>query len=337
MKKIINDPKNILPEMMEGYIGVYGDIIQQVENYSSVVRRNLEPDKVGLLIGGGSGHEPLFMDYIGLGYADGVCQGNIFAAPSPDNVLAGTKAVDRGKGVLYVFGNYAGDIMNFGMAAELAEFEGIQTKTVLVRDDVASAPKDRIKDRRGIAGDFFVMRIAGAACHAGYDLDEVTRLTEKANANTRTMGVALSPGTIPGESKAAFSLPDDEMEIGMGLHGEPGVRRGKMQPADEIVDQMMEMIIEDLPFNKGDNVCVLVNGLGSTTRMELMIVTRRTLQKISDAGLNVHDIKVGNFAICQEMAGCSITLMRVDDELSKLYDTPSWAMIFGQTGFTPGV
>jgi len=336
MKKIINNPKNVLPEMMEGYIGVYGDIIEQVENYTSVVRKNLSPNKVGLIIGGGSGHEPLFMDYIGLGYASGVSQGNIFAAPSPDNILAVTKAVNRGKGVIYVFGNYSGDIMNFGMASELAEFEDIKSETVLVTDDVASAPKDRIKDRRGIAGDFFVMRMAGAACEAGYELDDVKRLTEKANANTRTMGVALSPGTIPGEKKAAFTLADDEMEIGMGLHGEPGIRRDKLKTADEIVDQMMEAILADLPFNKGDEVCVLVNGLGSTSRLELMIVARRTLQLLKKAEIQVHDIKVGSLAVCQEMAGCSVTLMRLDDEMKKLYDSPAWTMVFGETGFNPG-
>lgn len=336
MKKIINDPKKVLPEMMEGYMGVFGDILEQVENYTSVVRKNLSPKKVGLIIGGGSGHEPLFMDYIGLGYADGVAQGNIFAAPSPDNVLAVTKAVDRDKGVIYIFGNYSGDIMNFGMAAELAEMEGIKSATVLVTDDVASAPKDRIKDRRGIAGDFFVMRIAGAACEAGLELNEVKRVAEKANANTRTMGVALSPGTIPGEDKTAFTLADDEMEIGMGLHGEPGVRRDKLQPADVIVDQMMELILTDLPFNKGDDVCVLVNGLGSTSRLELMIVARRTLQNLAKDGINVHDIKVGSIAVCQEMAGCSITLMRLDDEMKTLYDSPAWTMLFGEKGFNTG-
>lgn len=286
------------------------------------------------MIGGGSGHEPLFLDYIGLGYADGVAQGNIFAAPSPDNILAVTKAVDRGKGIIYVYGNYAGDVLNFDMAAELADFEDIRTTTVRVTDDVASAPKDRSQDRRGIAGDYFVIRMAGAACEVGFDLDEVTRIAEKANANTRSMGVSLSPGTIPGSEKAAFELADDEMEIGMGLHGEPGVRRGKMQSADEIVDQMMDLILSDLPFKNGDEVCVLVNKLGSTSRLELMIVARRTLQLLSDAQIRVHDVKVGNFAVCQEMAGASITLMRMDEEMKKLYESPSWTMLFNQKGFT---
>jgi dihydroxyacetone kinase len=333
MKKIINDPKNILSEMIEGYLGVYGDIVKQIENYTSLVRKNLEPDKVGLLIGGGSGHEPMFLDYLGLGYADGVAQGNIFASPSPDNILAVTKAINRGKGVVYVFGNFSGDVLNFKMAAEMAKNEGIETRTVVITDDVASAPRDRINDRRGIAGDFFIMRITGAACYAGYDLDSVKLVTEKANANTRTMGIALSPGTIPGEPKASFQLNEDEIEIGLGLHGEPGIRRGKLQSADEIVDLMMDKIIADLPFNAGDNVCVLVNGLGSTSRLELMIAARRTLQNLTKAGINVHDIQVGNFAVCQEMAGCSITLTRLDEEMTRLYDSPGWAMLYGQKGF----
>jgi dihydroxyacetone kinase-like protein len=332
MKKIINDPKNILPEMMEGYLGLYGDTVRQVENYTSLVRRNLEPGKVGLLIGGGSGHEPFFLEYLGPGYADGVAQGNVFASPSPDNVLAVTKAINRGKGVIYVFGNHSGDVLNFGMAAELAAQEGIRTQTVLVTDDVALAPPDRIKDRRGIAGILFVTRIAGAACRAGYDLNEVKKVTEKANFCTRTMGVAVSPGTIPGEPKASFFLGEDEIEIGLGLHGEPGARRGKMQPADEIVDQMMEAILHDLPFKKNDDVCVLVNGLGSTSRLELMIVSRRILQNLTKAEIHVHDIKVGNYAICQEMGGVSISMMRLDSELRKLYDSPGSALVFERSG-----
>jgi len=332
MKKFINDPLNVLPEMMEGYFRVYGDVIDRVENHITAVRKNLPPNKVGLIIGGGSGHEPIFIEYLGQGLADCAVQGNVCAAPSPDNVLAGTIATDRGKGVLYIYGNYSGDCMNFDMAAELAEMEGIKTATVRVTDDVASAPTERKNERRGIAGDYFVMRMAGAACDAGFDLEEVKRIAEKANDNTRTMGVALTPGTIPGEPKAAFSLGDDEMEIGMGLHGEPGIRRDKMQPADKIVDQMMEMILADLPFKKGDNVCVLVNGFGATTRLEMMIVIRRTMQLLDEAGISAHDIKFGNFATFQEMAGCSITLMKLDDELKKLYDAPMWSLLFGQKG-----
>ncbi len=281
--------------MMEGYLRAYGDIIKQVEDHPTAVLKDLAPNKVGLIVGGGSGHEPIFIEYLGKGMADCAVQGNICASPSPDKILAGTIATDRGKGVLYIYGNYAGDCMNFDMAAELAEMEGIKTATVRVWDDVASAPPERMTDRRGIAGDFFVMRIAGAACDAGFNLEEVVRITEKARDNTRTMGVALTPGTIPGE-KPAFSLGEDEMEIGMGLHGEPGIRRGKIQPADKIADQMMEMILADLPFKKGDDVCLLVNGFGSTTRMEMMVMIRRASQLLDKEGITLHDVKFGNFA-----------------------------------------
>lgn len=239
MKKLINDPRNVVEELFTGFVAMHHPKYRFVGDAKNiVVKSELKEDRVMLLIGGGSGHEPLFLEFIGEGFADGVCQGNVFAAPSPDTILTATKALDRGKGVLYVYGNYAGDNMNFDMAAELAEAEGIQTGTVRVWDDVASAPKDNVSERRGIAGDLFVIKVAGAACHSGLELSEVVRVTSKARDNTRTMGVALAPGYIPGETKATFELGPDEMEIGMGLHGEPGVRRGKLKPANEVVDEI---------------------------------------------------------------------------------------------------
>lgn len=327
-KKVINDPKDVVQETIEGFLMMHPGEFRQIDGYTAIVKTQLEPDKVGLVIGGGSGHEPIFLEYIGKGYPDAIAMGNIFAAPSPDIVLAATKAADRGKGVFYVYGNYAGDNLNFDMGAELAEFEGIRTETVRVWDDVASAPPERMTDRRGIAGDFFVIKIAGAACDAGLDLDEVKRVTAKARDNTRTMGVAMSPGTIPGEGTPAFTLPDDEIEIGLGLHGEPGVRRGKMKPANELVDEMLELIIPDLPFQAGDEVCVLVDGFGSTTRMELLIAMRRTLQQLAARGFKVHNAEAGNYATCQEMAGFSITLMKLDDELKKYFDWPVWSPVY---------
>ena len=232
-------PKDVVQETFDGFLGTYGRHFHQLEGVTAIAKNRLDPDKVGLVIGGGSGHEPIFLEFIGPGFADAVAQGQIFAAPSPDIILAATKAVDRGRGVLYVYGNYAGDNLNFDMAAELADLEGVRTATVRVMDDVASAPPERLTDRRGIAGDFYVIKVAGAVCNAGCDLDEVKRVAEKARDNVRTMGVAFSPGTIPGTARGAFELPEDEIEIGMGLHGEPGVRRGKMQPANELVDQML--------------------------------------------------------------------------------------------------
>ena len=324
-KKAINDAKNVVPEMFAGFLGAYGKYFHQLEGLSAIAKNDLDPEKVGFVIGGGSGHEPMFMEFIGPGFADAAAQGQVFAAPSPDIILASTKAVDRGRGVLYVYGNYAGDNLNFDMAAELADLEGIRTATVRVMDDVASAPPERMTDRRGIAGDFYVIKVAGAVCDAVCGLDEVKRVAEKARDNIRTMGVAFAPGTIPGTSKAAIELPEDEIEIGMGLHGEPGVRRGKMQPADYLVDQMLELILPDKPIVKGDEVCVLIDGFGATTRMEQWIVMRRVLAVLAGKGIRVHDSLVGNFATCQEMAGFSITLFRLDDELKKYFDWPAWS------------
>lgn len=327
-KKAINDPKNVVQETFDGFLGTYGKYFHQLEGVTAIAKNHMDPDKVGLVIGGGSGHEPIFLEYIGPGYADAVAQGQIFAAPSPDIILAATKAADRGRGVLYVYGNYAGDNLNFDMATELSDLEGIRTATVRVMDDVASAPPERMTDRRGIAGDFYVIKIAGAVCDSGCDLEEVKRVVEKARDNVRTMGVAFSPGMIPGTSKPAFELPEDEIEIGMGLHGEPGVRRGKMQPADELVDQMIELILPDKPIVKGDEVCVLVDGFGSTTHMEQWIVMRRALKDLADKGIKVYDSIIGNFATCQEMAGFSITLFRLDAELKKYYDYPAWSPVY---------
>ena len=328
MKKVINAPEDIVKEIFEGFVAMYSDRFVKLEGVNAVVKKTLDPGKVGLLIGGGSGHEPLFLEFIGKAFADAVCQGNIFAAPTPDNILAATTAIDRGKGVLYVYGNYAGDNLNFDMAAELADLEGIKTATVRVMDDVAAAPPERMADRRGIAGDVHVIKVAGAACAAGLDLDEVKRITEKARDNTRTMGVALAPGSIPGVDKPTFELPEGEIEIGMGLHGEAGVKRGKMLPADALVDQMLDLVLADLPFRAGDDVCVLVNGFGATTRMEFMIVMRRVLSRLAGAGIKVHDSQAGSYATCQEMAGFSITLMRLDGELKRYYDWPAWCPAF---------
>ena len=330
MKKLINDPNNIVRELFEGFHAMHKETVDLLDDANVVVKRDLKEERVTLLIGGGSGHEPLFLEFIGEGLADAVCQGNIFAAPSPDAILKATEAVHRGKGVLYVYGNYAGDNLNFDMAAELAEAIGIRTETVRVMDDVASGTPDDIEERRGTAGDLFVIKVAGATCSSGLDLDEVVRITKKARYNTRTMGVALSPGTIPGENKATFELGEDEIEIGMGLHGEPGVRRGKMKSANELVDEVLDIVINDLPFKPNDEVCILINGYGSTTRMELLICMRRALQQLSKAGIRVHDAQAGNYATCQEMAGFSLTLMKLDEELKQYYDQPAWSPAFSK-------
>ncbi|MBN1849572.1 MAG: dihydroxyacetone kinase subunit DhaK [Deltaproteobacteria bacterium] len=327
-KKILNDPKNVVSELIEGLSAASHGKLIKIDDVNALIKSKLPSNKVGLLIGGGSGHEPLFPGFIGENMADGAAMGNVFAAPAPDIILAATKRLDQGNGVLYVYGNYAGDNMNFDIASEMALDENINVKTVRVWDDVASAPLDKISERRGIAGDLFVIKIAGAVSSVSADLEEAYRVTAKARDHVRSMGVAVSAGSIPETGEPTFELPDDEIEIGMGLHGEPGVSREKMMSADELVERMMTKIMDDLPFRKGDEVCLLINNLGSTTFMELLIVNRKVRQVLADASVTIYDTVIGSFCTCQEMAGFSITMMKVDDELKKYYDMPANSLAF---------
>ena len=284
-KKIMNDAKNVVEELLEGLVEAYHGKVEKLPDVNVLVRTDLPAGKVGLLIGGGSGHEPLFHGFVGENMGDGAACGNIFAAPTPDVILAGTQALNQGKGVLYLYGNYAGDNMNFDIGAEMAAEEGIEVKTVRIWDDVASAPPERMDDRRGIAGDLLVIKVAGGVASTVQDLEEVYRVTAKARDHTRSMGVAVSVGSIPETGEPTFDLPDDEIEIGMGLHGEAGVSRGKMLPADLLVEKMMVRILADLPFESGDEVCLLINDLGATTMMELLIVNRRARQILGESPL----------------------------------------------------
>ena len=328
IKKIINDPHDVAKEALEGLALVYHDDVTYYQECATLVRKDLPRGKVGLLVGGGSGHEPLFSGYIGENLADGAVNGNIFAAPTPDKILCATEKINQGAGVLYLYGNYAGDNMNFDIAAELAEMKNIQTRTVRVWDDVASAPKERIDDRRGIAGDLFVIKIAGAAAANLNDLDEVYRVAVKARDNVCSIGVALSPGSIPETGEYTFELGADELEIGMGLHGEQGVSREKMMTADILVEKMLDNILGDLPFSAGDKVCLLINNLGASTMMELLIANRRTRELLDQHGIQVHDTLIGSYCTSQEMAGFSITLLKLDDELQAYYDMPTHSFAF---------
>ena len=331
IRKLINNPAQVVSELLEGLELASNGAILSVGPIGALARAVLPEGKVGLLIGGGSGHEPLFPAFIGANMADGAACGNIFAAPTPDVILAVTKAVHRGKGVLYTYENYAGDVMNFDIAAEMAAEEGIEVRTVRVWDDVASAPPERMDERRGIAGGLFVFKIAGAAAATLPTLEEVVRVAARARDNTRSIGVALAAGSIPQTGEKTFELGDNEIEIGMGLHGEPGVRRQPFASADAIVDQMMQHLLADLPFSAGDEVCLLVNDLGSTSFMELLIVNRRARQTLDARRIRVHDTIIGAFCTCQEMAGCSISLLKLDDELRRFYDMPARSL-----GFTKG-
>ena len=247
---------------------------------------------MGILIGGGSGHEPAFVGYVGKGLADAAAIGNVFASPGPEPVLEATKEINGGAGVLYLYGNYAGDVMNFDMAAEMAAMEDIEVRTVLVTDDVASAPPDRREERRGVAGDFFVFKIAGAAADLGADLDAVEAAARKANEATLTMGVALEPCSLPATLRPNFTLGDDEMEIGLGIHGEPGVERGPIRRADHVADTLLDRILAELDAGAGDSVAVLVNGLGATSLMELYILYRRVVAAAGRCG-NPHPCQLG--------------------------------------------
>jgi len=321
-KKIINDPRKVVAELVEGMVAAYQGRVRALPSGMGLVKTDIPSDKVALLIGGGSGHEPLFHGYVGDNLADGAACGYIFTSPTPDVILEATRAVNRGNGVLYLYGNYAGDNLNFDMAAELAEQEGIRIKTVRIWDDIASAAPDHADERRGVAGDIFVIKVAGAAAATSHNLDAVYDLTCRARDMTRTLGVAVSAGSIPETGKPTFLLADDEIEIGMGLHGEPGVRRAKLLPADALVDDMLERILADMPFARGDEVCLLLNDLGATTMMELLIVNRRVRAVLAERGIEVYDTLIGSYATCQEMAGFSISLMKLDAELKRAYDLP---------------
>lgn len=329
----MNQPTMVVDEMIEGYVAAHSSYVRQLSSHKrSLVRADaLRGSKVGIVIGGGSGHEPAFLGYIGKGMADGVAVGNIFASPPPDPILEVTKAVHTGAGVVYLYGNYAGDCMNFDMAAELADMEGIRVETVLITDDVASAPSKDAQKRRGIAGGFLVFKVAGAAADKGYTLDEVVRVARKANEQIGTMGVATSPCSLPQTGKPSFELDDNEMEIGLGIHGEPGVQRGPITTADDLTESLLSHIFADLPITRGDRVTVLVNGLGSTTNMELYIMFRRVAQILAEKGVEMYRSYVGEYVTSLEMGGCSITLMKMDDELAELLDHPADCSMYVQT------
>ena len=329
-KKIVNAGERAVDEMLDGILAAHPLHLDRVTDSprAIVARDGPRPRKVGLVIGGGSGHEPTFVGFVGRGLADAAAVGNVFASPPPDPILACTLAVSGGAGVLYMYGNYAGDVMNFDMAAEMAAMEDVEVRTVLTTDDIASAPRDRRQGRRGVAGNFFIFKAAGAACDLMLPLDEVERVARKANERTFTMGVALAPCSLPQTRRPNFEIGADEMEIGMGIHGEPGVARGPLKPADVIVDEMMDRILGEMEAPEGDRVAVLVNGLGATPLMELYIMNRRVRQRLDEAGLAAHATWVGNWCTSLEMAGASVTCMHLDAELERMLDHPCDCAMF---------
>jgi dihydroxyacetone kinase-like protein len=330
-KKLINSGADAVDEMLEGILAAHPEHLYAVEDMprAIVAKNGPRNGKVGLVIGGGSGHEPTFLGYVGKGLADAAAIGNVFASPPPDPIVACAKAADGGAGVLFMYGNYAGDVMNFDMAAELLGLDDIEVRTVLTTDDVASAPPEQGNKRRGVAGNVFIFKAAGAACDLMYSLEDVERVARHANSRTYTMGVALSPCSLPQTLKPNFLIGEGEMEIGMGIHGEPGVARGPLRSADEVTDQLLDGILAEMgAAEAGDRVAVLVNSLGSTPMMELYIMMRRVKARLEDSGLLIHTSLVGNYCTSLEMAGASITVMHLDDELQELIDHPCDCAMF---------
>jgi phosphoenolpyruvate---glycerone phosphotransferase subunit DhaK len=317
VKKILNDPFAYAEETIRGLVRAYPQYYRLVEGQTRVVARADGPveGKVGIGTGGGSGHLPVFTGYVGPGLLDACASGDVFASPSADEMAEAMRAANGGAGVLRLYGNYGGDVMNFDMAGELVEFDGIEATTVLLRDDVASAPLGERDKRRGVAGMVFAFKIAGAAAAAGLDLAGVTAVAQRAADAVRTMGVALSACTVPAAGKPTFSIGEDEMEIGMGIHGEPGVRRGRLLPADAIADQLLDPILADLSLGRGQRIAVLVNSLGATPAEELFILFDRIARRCDDAGIDIGTSLVGRYATSMEMAGASLSVLPLDAEL----------------------
>ena len=322
MKKIINDPNTVAAELLDGLVDYYNGDASLVSP-GVIVMNDIPENKVTLLVAGGAGHEPIYHGLVGKNFADGAAVGDIFAAPPPNIMLDATRAVNKGNGVLYLYGNYAGDVMNFEIAQMMAKAEGINVETVLIYDDVASAPPEEKENRRGIAGLIPIVKLAGAASNVAESLEELVRLTTKARDNTRSVGVALAPGSIPATGLPTFELGEEDIGIGMGIHGEQGVGVEKMMPADDLTTKMMDLIFgDDLSLESGDEVVVLINSLGSTTLMECLIVLKKVKQILSDRGVKVYDIITGQKVTCQEMGGLSISLTKMDEELKPLWDMP---------------
>lgn len=323
-KKLINAPDDIIPEFIEGLVGAWPDLltVEGPTGRAVVARQGPRDGKVGIVIGGGSGHEPAFAGYVGRGLADAAAVGNVFASPSPQQILDAGRAADGGAGVVFLYGNYTGDVLNFTMAAEELAGEGTPVRHVAVTDDIASAPFARREERRGVAGDFFVFKCAGAAADLGEPLERVEALARLANESCRSMGVALGACSLPQTGTPNFEIGAEDMEIGMGIHGEPGMRRAPLASADAVVDILMEPILAELELHDGDRVAVLVNGLGATTQLELFLLFRRVHHILQNKGIHIHARWVGEYATSLEMAGASVTILKLDDTLTRLLDHP---------------
>ena len=324
MKKFVNNPQQFVPEMLKGLALANPDTLKYVPEYNLIMRSDApNPNKVSIVQGSGSGHEPAHVMVVGKGMLDAACPGDVFAAPPMDYVLETTKLVASPKGVLLLVNNYTGDRMAFEMAQEMAEAEDIKVRTLFIDDDVSVQNSTYTVGRRGVAGNFFVMKAVGAAAEEGADLDEVVRIGEKVNSVTRTMGMALTACTPPAKGSPLFELGDDEIEMGVGIHGEPGRRRAAMKPANDIIDELLEAVVSDLPYESGDRVALMINGLGGTPISELYLLYGRAHQQLVDLGITIGRSYVGEYCTSLDMAGASLTLVKLDDEIERLLAAPA--------------
>jgi phosphoenolpyruvate---glycerone phosphotransferase subunit DhaK len=323
VKKIINDPANVLAESLRGFAVAHADLVRVEYDPAFIVRADAPVQgKVAIVSGGGAGHEPLHGGYVGAGMLDAAVPGAVFTSPTPDAVLAATQAASGGAGVLHIVKNYTGDVLNFEVAAELADAEGIEVSPVVVNDDVAVEDSTYTAGRRGVGGTVPLEKIAGAAAARGDDLAGVTAIAQRVIANVRSMGMALTPCTVPHSGEPSFVLADDEIEMGIGIHGEPGRRREPMKPADEIVAELLGAVVEDLPFERGDRTFLMVNGMGGTPQIELYLAFGIATAWLAERGIEVSRSLVGNYITSLEMQGMSVTLLKLDDELTALWDAP---------------
>ncbi len=324
MKKFVNDPKQFVPEMLKGIAAANPDTIKYVPEYNLIMRADApNNNKVSIVQGSGSGHEPAHVMVVGPGMLDAACPGDVFAAPPSDYVYQTAKLVASDKGVLLLVNNYTGDRMAFEMAQELAEADGLKVTTLFIDDDVAVKDSTWTVGRRGVAGNFFVMKACGAKAEEGAELEEVVRVGELVNSVTRTMGIALTACTPPAKGSPLFELGDDEMEVGVGIHGEPGRRRAKVVSANEIVDILLDAVVPDLPFSSGDKVALMINGLGGTPISELYLLYGIAAEKLAAMGITATRSYVGEYCTSLEMAGCSLTLVKLDDEIDALLAAPA--------------
>ena len=323
MKKLINSPENVVLESITGLGAAYSDLVKIHTNPNYIIRADAPvKDKVALVSGGGSGHEPMHGGFVGRGMLDAACPGAVFTSPTPDQMFEATKAANGGKGVLHIVKNYTGDVMNFEMAADLAKGEGVEVEAVVIDDDVAVKDSLYTAGRRGVGTTVLAEKICGAAAETGHSLKEVAALCHKVNGNGRSMGMALTSCTVPHVGKPTFELPEAEMEIGIGIHGEPGRTRTKLKPADEITEMLLQPIVDDLPFKAGNEVLLFVNSMGGTPLLELFVIYRKAHEILTKSGIKVTRSLVGPYITSLEMAGTSITVLKLDDELTRYWDAP---------------